>query len=92
MEIINAREAAKIASAARAEIALMRASLAECCIREDIMPCIAEEADYGRNVVVVEVALNSDAYKVRDLILSILKELGYDAKLGENSREFIIKW
>ena len=92
MEIINAREAAKIASAARAEVALMRASLAECCVREDIMPCIAEEADYGRNVVVVEVALNSDTYKVRDLILSILTELGYVAKLGENSREFIIKW
>ncbi|MBQ5900314.1 MAG: hypothetical protein IIW86_00485 [Clostridia bacterium] len=92
MELINAREAAKIASAARAEIALMRTSLAECCVKEDIMPCIAEEADYGRNVVVVEVALNSDAYKVRDLIISILTELGYNVRLGENSKEFIIKW
>lgn len=92
MEIINAIKAAKIASAARAEIALMRASLAECCVKEDIMPCIVEEAEYGRNVVVVEIALNSDAYKVRDLIISILTELGYNTRLGENSREFIIKW
>lgn len=92
MEFINAREAANIARAARAEIALMRASLAECCVKEDVMPCIVEEADYGRNMVVVEIALNSDAYKVRGLILSTLSELGYNVKLGENGREFIINW
>jgi hypothetical protein len=92
MELIHAREAANIASATRAEIALMRASLAEHCVREEFMPCITEEAGCGRNVVAVEIALNSDAFKVRDLILSILKELGYNVKLGENNREFIIGW
>jgi hypothetical protein len=92
MEFIHAKEAANIASAARAEIALVRVSLAERCVKEDFMPCIAEEADYGRNMVVVEIDLTSDAYTVRDLIISILKELGYDIKLGDSSREFIIKW
>jgi hypothetical protein len=92
MEFINAREAAKIAIAAREEIALVRASLAERCIKEVVMPCIAEEARCGRNVVVVEIALNSDAYNVRGLIILALAELGYDAKLGGNGRDFIIKW
>ena len=92
MEIINAIKAAKIASAARAEIALMRASLAECCVKEDVMPCIAEEAECGRNLVVVEIALDSDAYRVRDLIIAILTELGYNVKLGGNGRDLIIKW
>ena len=90
--IYQRNQSRKIASAARAEIALMRASLAECCVKEDIMPCIVEEAECGKNMVVVTIATNSDAYRVRDLIVAILTELGYNIRLGENSKEFIIKW
>lgn len=92
MKLINAREAAKIARATREEFASMRANFAECCVREDIMPYIVEEVESGRNAVVVEIALNSDAYNVRDLILSILVDLGYNVKVEENGRKFNIKW
>lgn len=92
MEFINAKEAAKTASAARAEIALMKTSIAERCVKDCIMPYIAEEAVCGKNVAVVEVTLNSDAYSVRNLMLSILIELGYGVKLGNNGTEFIINW
>lgn len=92
MELINAKEAAKIASAARAELALIKTSIAENCVKQDIMPCIIEAADYGKNMVVVELASDNEAYRLGGLIISILIELGYDAKVGENNKGFLIKW
>lgn len=92
MKIINAKEATNITEQAKARAALYRTSFAECCVKEDIMPRIVEEADRGKDVVVIDITLNSDAYRVRDLILSILTGLGYVAKLGENGSEFIIEW
>lgn len=92
MELINARKASYITGQARMKSAQYRASFAECCVKEDIMPCIEEEANRGKNVVVIDITLNSDAYRAKDLILSILTELGYIAKLGVNGRELVIKW
>ena len=92
MEFINAKEAAKLASAARMELALLKATIAENCVKQDIMPCIMEAAGYGKNKIVVELASDNDAYRLGGLIISILMELGYDAKVGENNKGFLIKW
>lgn len=92
MEFINATEVAKITSAARAKVAFARASVAEYCVKEDIMPSIVEEAEGGGNVTVVKIAPDSDTYEVKDWIIFILTKLGYNVRLGENNREFIIEW
>ena len=90
MELITAKEAAKRAGQARAEIAQMRVALAECCVREDIMPLIAEDCEWGRNITIVEVDINSDLFKVRDIVINMLTTLGYNTVFVDH--EFRIKW
>ena len=92
MELINAREAATITGKARAEAAQYRVSLAECCVKDDIMPCIRDAAEDGRSHVVINIAQNHDAYRVRDLIITMLCELGYMAKLEREGKEIVLKW
>ena len=90
MEFITAKEAAKRTSQARAEIAQIRVSLAECYVREDIMPLIAEDCECGRNITIVEVDINSDLFKIKNIVINILDTLGYNTVFVDH--EFRIKW
>lgn len=92
MELINAREAAHITGKARAEAAQCRISLAKCCVKDGFMPQIKEAAEDGRSDVVINITQNHDVYKVRDIIATILRELGYKVKLEKEGKEFMIEW
>lgn len=91
MSIINARTAAEIAQKVRAEKVEIARAHAEFCLREIVMPCIAESAEEGRNALFVTVAPKGDLYENRHLILVMLKELGYAVEM-KNGKDLSIKW
>lgn len=91
MNIINARTAAEIAQKVRVERAEIARAHAEFCLREMIMPCIAESAEEGKNALYVTIAPRGDLYESRHLILAMLKELGYAVEM-ENGKDLSIKW
>ena len=91
MNIINARTAAEIAARVNAERREIARAHAEFCLREIIMPCIAESAEEGKNALYVTVATSDDLYENRHLVLAMLKELGYAVEL-KNGKDLSIKW
>lgn len=92
MEFINAKEAAHIAGKARVEAAQYKISLAKCCVKDGFMPQIKEAAEDGKSVVVINITQNHDVYKVRDIIVTILRELDYKVWLEKEGKEFTIEW
>jgi hypothetical protein len=91
MNIISARAAAEIAQTVRAEKVEIARAHAEFCLREMIMPCIAESAEDGKNILYVTIAPRGDLYESRHLVLAMLKELGYAVEL-KNGKDLSIKW
>ncbi len=91
MNIINARTAAEIAARVNAERREIARAHAEFCLREMIMPCIAESAEEGKTAVYVTTPTSGDLYEHRCLICTMLKELGYAVEL-KNGKDLSIKW
>ena len=91
MNIINARTAAEITARVNAERREIARAHAEFCLREMIMPCIAESAEEGKNTLYVTIAPRGDLYESRHLVLAMLKELGYAVEL-KNGKDLSIKW
>lgn len=91
MNIINARTAAEITARVNAERREIARAHAEFCLREMIMPCIAESAEDGKNALFVTVATSGDLYESRHLVFAMLKELGYAVEM-KNGKDLAIRW
>lgn len=91
MEIINAKTAAAIAKKANDAAREAVLARAEFCLRELVMPVIAESAEEGKNHVFLVIPNRGDLYTSRNLVAGFLRDLGYEVSM-ENGKDLRIKW